>query len=71
MSENIDETLGTDTCNICVQPLQQCNIPIYFCNIHLNICACNMHFHPSLAQCRVEQGRAGSSQPVAEGGGEA
>jgi hypothetical protein len=27
MSENTDETLGTDACNICVQPLQHMQHP--------------------------------------------
>jgi len=47
--KNTDETLGTDTCNIRVQPLQHMqHPPIYLCNIHIKHL---QHTSETLATC--------------------
>jgi hypothetical protein len=60
-----NETLRTEACNI--HHCNICNIPIYFCNIHLKhvqhtsetleMYVCNMRFSPFF---RVTQSRAGN-----------
>jgi hypothetical protein len=48
-----DETLGTDVCNIYVQPLQHMQHPYETLATHtseiLETYACNMHFHHNIS----------------------
>jgi hypothetical protein len=63
------------TCNYVYNHCNICNIPIYFCNIHLKLLqhtsetleinTCNMHFQQKLVAGRAEHYTVGSGCAVA------